>query len=492
MQHNDADNGTSPMGDTAPEAPGLSATLAAARARSGLPAAALTVLSGSKDPYRLDTPAPRRDAEWLAALVARFLPDGRAIHLRGLHYLAASAGDVTRPDGRRYVNDAEAWEWMCDAAKAARWLGLVHWSRIRDERNAAPVIFAQPGRYLDRHAAEYRADAAGGAWVESFALDLPRIAPPPLPDLRRLTPWPALWGTPGQRWRISVWGEKSSLADLLTGIAREVSGEVVLPTGDASDTLIADAMGRAAEDGRGLAVIYCADFDPSGFAMPRAVARKMQALRDQAPAFATVPVVVVRAAVTAAQADAWRLPSTPLKPEERRADGWRARWGREQSEIDSALALAPDRLADAIRAEVRRFHDSTLADRDHRAAWEWTTQAIAWRDALPGWSDHLRTLAEARTAASEAEEGFAAALETLRPAAAAINEARAALGVVQAAARDALGQAMRDALASGALSPPPDMPAPDLAERDPQPIYHSDEAWHAATLRMIADRDGSR
>ncbi len=102
--------------------------------------------------------------------------------------------------------------------------------------------------------------------------------------------------------------------------------------------------------------------------MPRVVARKMQALRDQAPAFAAVPVTVVRAGLTKLQAEAWRLPSTPLKPEERRADEWRARWRREQTEIDAALELAPAALAEAIRAEVRRFHDPTLPERARKAA----------------------------------------------------------------------------------------------------------------------------
>ncbi len=137
------------MADEAPavrEAPGLAAALAGARERSGLTADALTVMAHSNDPYRLDTPKNRSAAAWFASMVARFLPDGRAIHLRGLHYRIASAGDVVRPDGWTYINDAEAWMWLGDASQAARWLGLVPWHRIRDERNSAPIVHAKPDR----------------------------------------------------------------------------------------------------------------------------------------------------------------------------------------------------------------------------------------------------------------------------------------------------------------------------------------------------------
>jgi hypothetical protein len=53
----------------------------------------LTVLSPQNDPYRLDTKAGHRVGRWFGEQVQRFRPHGR-IHLRGLHYLISSAGDV--------------------------------------------------------------------------------------------------------------------------------------------------------------------------------------------------------------------------------------------------------------------------------------------------------------------------------------------------------------------------------------------------------------
>jgi hypothetical protein len=56
----------------------------------------LTVMSTATDPYRIDTPANRRDAQWLAeawtASGAR-----RPLHLRGVHYALISGAPIGKP-----------------------------------------------------------------------------------------------------------------------------------------------------------------------------------------------------------------------------------------------------------------------------------------------------------------------------------------------------------------------------------------------------------
>jgi hypothetical protein len=106
---------------------------------NGLPLKDLTVLSSSRDPYRLDTPANHRDAKWLADCYNEVHQGGR-IHLRGLHYKLV--GRVTKPDGTPYINDDKNWKWMSEkVAKAARFLGYIPWTAIRDARNSPPQIF---------------------------------------------------------------------------------------------------------------------------------------------------------------------------------------------------------------------------------------------------------------------------------------------------------------------------------------------------------------
>ena len=119
----------------------LSRKICAAAEAEDLNQAELTVLSPNVDPYRLDTPAGHRDGAWLGEQVRRFLPDGSVIHLRGLHYVIASAGDVLTPAGTPYTNTDRNWLFLCRCGKAARWLGYVPFRLIKDERNQKPRIF---------------------------------------------------------------------------------------------------------------------------------------------------------------------------------------------------------------------------------------------------------------------------------------------------------------------------------------------------------------
>src|SRR5581483_545255 len=74
---------------------GLRTELQAARAALRGTMKDFTVLTD--DPYRMDTPAKHRDAEWFAELIG-----DRQIHNRGAHYIALG---TVKPDGSAYVND---------------------------------------------------------------------------------------------------------------------------------------------------------------------------------------------------------------------------------------------------------------------------------------------------------------------------------------------------------------------------------------------------
>jgi hypothetical protein len=121
--------------------------------------------------------------------------------------------------------------------------------------------------------------------------------------------------------------------------------------------------------------LYFSDFDPSGFAMPVILARKLQALRDLK--FPGLDISVYPVALSFEQARDLNLPSTPLKETQRRADKWRARWGREQTEIDALAALRPDDLRDIAHNALTPFFDFTLAERIAAAEEEWRDDAEA-------------------------------------------------------------------------------------------------------------------
>ena len=303
------------------------------------------------DPYRLDTPANHRDGKWFAGQIARFVTQDSTVHLRGLHYLIASSGDVVKPaDGRLYVNSDEQWVWLSEhAARAGRWLGYVPFERILDARNDEADLFIP----------EYHPPLATLIAGDEIKL----------PESSELMPWFHADFCGRQPYRIVLITEKSSLRPVLQPIAELVGGELLSMTGETSDTRIAELAKRAAADGRPTVVLYFSDHDPSGWQMPISVSRKLQGLRDLL--YPDLDLQVRRAALTVEQANELDLPSTPLKETERRADNWKAKTGREQTELDALIALAPDELRRFALEAIEPFFDATLASRVLAASEEW-------------------------------------------------------------------------------------------------------------------------
>jgi hypothetical protein len=230
-------------------------------AKSGYGMGELTVLAIQNDPYRVDTPAGHHDAAWFEEQIDRFVPTAK-IHLRGLHYQVSLAADVILSNGKPYTNTDEDWTWLqSKAAKAARWLGYVGFERIVDQRNEPPKIYIP-----ESVSSEPSWEPGDGVWVPHSAEDA--------------MPRPTCKFQARQPYRIIMIGEKASLDSILLPVVQKLGGELLLPTGDISETMVADMASRVAVDGRPTVVFYFLDFDPSGWQMAVSVSRKLQALRD--------------------------------------------------------------------------------------------------------------------------------------------------------------------------------------------------------------------
>jgi hypothetical protein len=389
------------------------------------PLSALTVLNENSDPYRHDTAAGHRDGTWFADQVAALAPADRPFHLRGLHYRIVASGGVLKPDGKPYVNTDECWEWLVNqASNAARWLEYVRFERIKDERNAPPTIFVP--EYT-----EPRFGLAGGLEAHVPFLD------------SCLPSFEANDVVPLQPYRICFIGEKSSLGDVLLLIASRIGAELLLPSGEATLTQIAELAARAATDTRPCVVLYLSDFDPAGWQMPVSVARKLQALRDLRYPDLDLQCHVI--GLTIDHVHEFDLPSTPLKETERRADSWRDVWGVEQTEIDALAALRPDDLRRIVLKAIAPFYDRTLARRTEAARAEWRQRAA---DMLAQHPDY-QAAPDAITAARD--EALASA--------------------------DALRKTQRDAFDQLDSWKPPEfqIPTAEIEQAPPRPLFSTDE-----------------
>jgi hypothetical protein len=316
----------------------------------------LTVLAAQHDPFRVDTPAGHRDGAWLARVVAELIGT-RRIHLRGLHYaITMHTSPIVKPNGERYVNDDANWQWLQNGpAKDARWLGYLPFDQITDARNDAPEVRiytpAEPWPFL------------------SVEVDID------VPDIEDLMPAVGIRDFNGaQPHKLVLFGEKSSLADVLGPVAATYKADLYLPTGEISDTLMHQMARVGAEDGRPMVVVCFSDTDPAGWQMPLSIGRKLQALK--AGWFPDLDFQVHRAALTPDQVREYGLPSSPLKETEKRGDRWRAAMLIDQTEIDALTTPAMAATLRRIAADaLDPFYDWTLDVRVLEAYAAWADQA---------------------------------------------------------------------------------------------------------------------
>jgi hypothetical protein len=363
----------------------LATHLATEAEAEGVKPVDLLVLSPGRDPFN-ETKANRRDAEWFAEQRDRFMPTGQ-VHLRGMYYRILSSGDVRLPNGTRFVGDADTAQLVEDAGKYARHLGLIPFDCIVDERAAPPVLFDTDGDRADPDDVQGRkltVQDGGRASVPDVSSMLPMIQ---ASQVER----------PRQPYRICLIGEKTSLGAVLRPIAREVHAELLLETGEISESHAYGIAARAARDGRPLIILYFADFDPAGWQMSVSLARKLQAhiVRE----FPGLNVRLIRVALTFDQVQEFSLPDSPIKEGEKRAAAWEAHWGRKQVEIDALAALRPDLLDRIARDAVAPYFDATLERRFNEAN---TPPDPEWLHSLPAYADAEKAIAEAHAEAQKA------------------------------------------------------------------------------------------
>jgi hypothetical protein len=319
----------------------------------------LTVLAPENDPFRAD---PRRPAsEWFAHRFFRFYGEGnRTAHIRAFFYLLVSAGNIVKPSGETFTNTERDWDWLCCVSTDARYLGLIPFERIIDNGFSDPVK-------IDRNSVDWvtSVDQTFSLWefdadedigidpkISGFETDKPHLHQP---------------------YHLVLFGEKSSLAEIVSPICKRFGADEYLGAGELSLTHTHDLAKRAVASGRTLVFFTLCDADPSGWQMPISLGRKLRAFREVF--LPTLDARVIRVGLTPQQAASFNLPSTPLKDTEVRADKWKEATGREQTEIDAMIALYPRELGRMLTEAMAKYFDAGLADRVREARSEWRDAA---------------------------------------------------------------------------------------------------------------------
>lgn len=346
----------------------------------------LLVLARQNDPFFAGGDASRAKAEWFVDLWRRF-GYSTGIHLRRVHYQVASPGNIRKHDGTQYENTDNDWNYLLDAGKYARYLGLVDPEAFVDRRNPEPHVFAS-------------CNGMGNIPDWSYAFydwELPRISTNLTMnlgwELPRLEISGYRYSEDLQPFHMEVWVEKSTMDDVLVPICRRFEVNLATGLGFMSITSVIGMLKRAKGAGKPCRIFYISDFDPAGDGMPTAVARQIEFWLDSYAYDMDIklnPLVLTRE-----QVERYRLPRIPVKETDRRKANFEERYGEGAVELDALEALHPGELAKIISEHILQFRDARL-ERKLRQAREEAEEKLnaIWGKRIHPYQKQVDTLEE--------------------------------------------------------------------------------------------------
>jgi hypothetical protein len=341
----------------------------------------LLTLARKNDPYMCGGAADLRDAQWFAGLWQQF-GYSAGVHLRRVHYQVFSTRGSTST-GESYENTDLCWNRLCAAGKAARYLGLIDPEAFTDARNDPPRLHVQPREWIPVPSVALD-DGDGEEWPGWY---VPSFSAGAYYGLRmpRVTVTGYGYDPDDQPVLAEVWIEKSTMDDVLLPVCRSMNVNLLSGAGFQSITAVISLLRRAERHGKPAHVLYIADFDPAGDAMPAAVARQAQFWRETLSITTGLTLDVL--ALTRHQVAEHDLPRAPVKVDkngiaDKRGKRFEQVNGEGIVELDALEALHPGTLAELVRHAVQPYRDerieSELDDASQAASWQASDQ---WRSA---------------------------------------------------------------------------------------------------------------
>jgi hypothetical protein len=306
----------------------------------------LVALAIGNDPFYAGCAGRRASAEWFAEQYDR---EGFATgtHIRRVHYRLISREGQTDWRGNPYQNTNACWQSLLCASKDARYLGTVPLEDFDDRRNPTAVA---TGVALPEEPGLTQADVDPIALAFSSILALPHLR---LEAANR----------PTQPYHVELWCEKSTMRDILEDVGAQYGVTRVYSLGEISLVacvlLILDRVARNGD--RPVRLLYLSDFDPAGRSIPVAAARKVEWLIREHEL--DIDLQLIPVLLNHDQCVEYRLPRTPLKADEGRADDWAHQFGEGGTELDALEALHPGELRRIVTEVLDCYHDHDLQGR---------------------------------------------------------------------------------------------------------------------------------
>ncbi len=330
----------------------------------------LMAMASSNDPFNKGTAGDFEKAEWFARVYEEFGYHG--IHLRRLHYrMVHSEETLTLWDGEtEYINIERHWEKLQEASIAARLLHVVDAHDFTEKRNKALPTLHQNGSGVPE--VEYWAEApnyTAALPTADDAADLPRVHGFAFYDRPNVGVSGYDYSPELQPNVIEIWSEAED--SMLHSLASRFAINYVPGLGFASLTAIKTMLKRLEASGVPGRILYVADFDPAGQAMPISVARHCQfacwELEELAGEVAP-SIKVDNVAVTGEQVQRLGIPGIPIKETDTRRARFELQHGEQSAvEVEALEAIHPGELGRILRERIEELQDADLARRVEEA-----------------------------------------------------------------------------------------------------------------------------
>jgi hypothetical protein len=312
----------------------------------------LLAMSPANDPFYAGTNRDVEMGQWFFGVWKKAGYTNSIVHLRRVHYWCVSREiKLPRPIKQNgemsdiYQNSDNAWKYLTQASKMARYLGLVPIEQIADHKNPDPILnMAMLHLEEDKFSAE-----RPFVQISSWGMERPYVAAH-LPRYNDRA-----------EFLCEVWVEKSTMNDVLQPVCEEYKANLVTFQGEASITAVYQLMAERAQlyGGRSVRIFYISDFDPAGRSMSQAVARKIEWMREYTDLY-NVDIRLKQLALTPEQVETYNLPRTPIKESELRAGNFEDVHGAGAVELDALEAIHPGELADILRDSLNEYFDDEL------------------------------------------------------------------------------------------------------------------------------------
>jgi hypothetical protein len=333
----------------------------------------LIALSPRNDPFLCGAPAQERDAKWFADLWRTHFK-GTKIHIRKMHYTTMTAimptyniVKMNKKTGkkelveRKYEGSKKDWNYMLEASKFARYMGLVPYDAIIDQKNESSTNFQTwPKENVDKN-------------LEAIdSSDFKNVVTRALGNM--FNPHLQMGVV------MEIWIEKSSQNHIIKPLAAEFGMNTVVCEGETSITMAHEFMQRIAvyrkRTGiKKFIVWYISDFDPAGRSMPKAFARKIEFMvynnLKLKYGITDAEIKIDLVAVTANHVKQYNLPTAPIDDEKLKNPAYKKRtekfyklYGvRGIVELEALEALYPNSLKTMLYKRINIFYDMDVTNK---------------------------------------------------------------------------------------------------------------------------------